>query len=589
MTVIKGVPVSPGFAHGVAIVYDYEVGLKFSVANRDVLPSEVDEEWQRLDAALAESSRDLKLVTKLAGENSESATSLSLLTAHAAMTAEIASMVKKQVSRDCVNVEQALDSVIAEWVERLTRLDSDYLRQREQDVRDVGRRITRYLAGSMPWSKGPLAADSIVVTRELLPSEAIELANCGVLAIVSEHGGRYSHTAILARSLGIPMVTGVVDAARFIHPGTPLLVDGDTGIIVTNPTTHERNVFFEQVKRSLTTQSPAEPESQSCITRDGVCIEFGANLSRPEEVSAVAEHKLEWVGLFRTEFLFMESRERPDTGTQIAVYANAARGLAGRPLVVRTFDLGRDKLPPFLLTEEPRQQKGLGLGGLRFSLTEKLLFESQLKAILTVAQEYDLQILLPMVIGVDDFSRGVSTIQAVADRYGFMRIPPIGAMIETPAALFALDEILDQADFIALGTNDLTQYLLATDRGLPEGEGECTAMHPAVLRAIKTVVGAATRLQCPLCVCGEEASDPAFACLLVGLDVRSLSMAPKQASAVRKAISEINARDACDVAERALSCSSVAEVRTLLDEWLPPATPQAAINADFSILMSVSE
>ena len=567
MTVLKGIPVAPGLASGTAIVYDFEVGRKLCVPSSDVPRCNVAQEWKRLDEALEESSRDLTHVASLAGEGAGNATSLSLLTAHAAMTAEIASLVKKQIDSKLVNVEQALDSVIGEWVERLTRLDSEYLRQREQDVRDVGRRIARYLAGSMPWSKGPVAANSIVVARELLPSEAVELANCGVLAIVSDHGGRYNHTAILARALEIPMVTGIADASRLIQPGTPLLLDGEAGLVVTYPTTRERDAFSEQMKRlASVTSTQMLSIVEPCVTRDGVAVELAANIGGPEEIPLVAEQRLDAVRLLRTEFLFMQSHERPDTQTQIEMYTCMARGLEGRPLVVRTFDLGGDKLPPFLAAEDSGQHRGLHLGGLRFSLTERRLFESQLKAVLSVSQEYDLHILLPMVVGADDFSRAVSTIQQVADRCGSLRVPPIGAMIETPAALFSIDEILDLADFVALGTNDLTQYLLATDRDLAVDEDDCTAMHPAVLRAIKTVVDAATRLQCPLCVCGEEVNDPGFAGLLVGFGVRALSLSPKQAPDIRAAIRQIDSRDAHVVAERALSCHSVADVKALIAE-----------------------
>ena len=568
MTILNGIAVAPGLSSGTAIVYDFEVGRKLRVMPSEEAGCDVPREWERLDKALEQSRRDLTHVAKLAGSGSGKANSLSLLSAHAAMTAEIASLVKEHIEREQVNAEQALDSVVGVWAERLTRLDSEYLRQREQDVRDVGRRMTRYLAGSMPWSKGPLKADSIVVARELLPSEAIELANCNVLAIVADHGGRYSHTAILARSLGIPMITGVADAAQLIHPGASLLVDGGTGIVVVNPTAQERSVFTERERLSVSASSTIPIDTdEPCVTQDGVVIELLANIDRPEQIAAVAQQHLEGVGLLRTEFLFMETQERPDTTTHRTIYTNMAKHLAGQPLVVRTFDLGREKLPPFLLAEETELPKGLHLGGLRFSLAEVEMFETQIQAILAVAQDHDVRILLPMVVGSDDLAQAIATIRRVADRCGLKDTPPIGAMIETPAALFGLDQILDLADFVALGTNDLTQYLLATDRALAEAEDDCTAMHPAVLRAIKSVIDAANRLRCPLCVCGEEASDPDFACLLVGLGVRQLSVNPRQAGEVRLAIRQIDSHDAYRIASRAIDCHSASEVRAILDEW----------------------
>jgi phosphotransferase system enzyme I (PtsI) len=291
-----------------------------------------------------------------------------------------------------------------------------------------------------------------------------------------------------------------------------------------------------------------------------------ANTSLPEEIEAVAKHGLAGVGLFRTEFLFLESRERPSLQTQVEMYDNMAKGLNGQPLVIRTFDLGGDKLPPFLLTEEPETHCKLHLRGLRFSLAERNLLEEQLHAILQVAQTSDVHILFPMVIGRDDLSQAIAAVDRVVKKFDFLRTPPIGAMIETPAALYALDEILDLADFIALGTNDLTQYMLATDRDLAEGQDDCTAMHPAVLRAIKQVVLAAEKHQCPVCVCGEEAGDVDFACLLIGLGIRELSLSPGRGVVVRQVLHGINSQAAAKTAARALRCQSPGEVRALLAE-----------------------
>lgn len=587
MTVLEGTPVSPGLASGTAIVYDFEVGRKMRTESTEAAACDVPREWKRLDMAIKQSSRDFDHIAKLSGDGSGNATSLSILAAHAAMTAEIASLVKEHIDREQVNVEQALDSVIGVWVERLARLDSEYLRQREQDVRDVGRRMARHLAGSMPWTNGPLKSDSIVVARELLPSEAIELSNCGVLAIVADHGGRYSHTAILARALGIPMITGVVDAAQVIHPGEHLLVDGETGVVVVNPTAKEQDDFSKRERSFASVSSTIAIEGvEPCVTCDGVSVELMANVGRSEEIPWVAEQHLEGVGLFRTELVFMEAIERPDTAAQRAIYSEVAEQLVGHPLVVRTFDLGRDKLPAFMLAQDAERPRGLHLRGLRFSLAEVDLFESQLQAILEVSQDHDLRILLPMVVGGDDFAQAISTIQQVADRCGLLNTPPIGAMIETPAALFALDQILDLADFVALGTNDLTQYLLATDRGLAEAADDCTAMHPTVLRAIKSVIDAANRLQCPLSVCGEEASDPDFACLLVGMGVRELSLNPRHAGTVRAAIRQIDASEAALAASLAIDCHSVPEVRAVVREWR--SRDDAGANFDAKLSDSVT-
>jgi phosphotransferase system enzyme I (PtsI) len=564
---LEGIPISPGYASGIAVVYDFDVGRRIEVPASDATSFEVESEWKRLDEALERSHQDLQLLEETACDKPGLSKSLAVLSAHAAMTHEIAALVKQYVGRELVNVEEALDAVVRDWVDRLQRLDSAYLRQREQDVRDVGRRVTRYLAGSLPWNKGPLPRGSIVVAHELLPSEAIELVNCGVVAIVSEHGGKYSHTAIVARSLGIPAITGVSRVSSQIHPGTRLLVDGQTGNIVVAPTVSAEQAFTklqqEYADRKLSVKACG---NLPCATEDGVTVSLLANIGLPEETDAVGEFNLAGVGLFRTEFLFLESHERPSVQKQVEIYDKIARDLEGQPLVIRTFDLGGDKLPPFLLAEQSDAQDSLHLRGLRFSLAERNLLDEQLQAILRVAQTADIRILFPMVIGSDDLAQAMAAIDRILEKCGYLRTPPIGAMIETPAALYSLAEILDLADFLALGTNDLTQYMLATDRDLAERQDDCTALHPAVLRAIKQVVEAAEKHQCPVCVCGEEAGDADFACLLIGLGIRELSLSPVRVGAVRQALRGIKERDAVETANRALACQNPQEVRALLTQ-----------------------
>ena len=565
MKYLEGIPISPGYANGIAVIYDYEVGRRIEVTTSELTSSEVESEWKRLDEALERSRQDLQLLDQTASGNPSLSKSVAVLSAHAAMTQEIAALVKQHIGRELVNVEEALESVVCDWVERLQRLDSAYLRQREQDVRDVGRRMTRYLAGSLPWNKGPLPPGSIVVAHELMPSEAIELVNCGVVAIVSEHGGKYSHTAIVARSLGIPAVTGVNRVFSQIHPGTRLLVDGQRGNIIVAPTESEENSFAslkkEYENRILSIKAGG---NLPCATEDGVSVSLLANIGLPEEIDAVKEFNLDGVGLFRTEFLFLESHERPSVRKQFEVYDKIAGDLDGRPVVIRTFDLGGDKLPPFLLEEQSDAQDSLHLRGLRFSLAERTLLDEQLQAILRVAQTSDIRILFPMVIGSDDLAQAIAAIDRIVEKCGYLRTPPIGAMIETPAALYSLPEILDLADFLALGTNDLTQYMLATDRDLAEGQNDCTALHPAVLRAIKQVVEVSKKHQCPVCVCGEEAGDADFACLLIGLGIRELSLSPIRAGNVCQVLRGIKERDAVETAKQSLCCHNPQEVRELL-------------------------
>lgn len=566
---LEGIPISPGYASGIAVVYDYEIERRLELPHRTISHCDVESECNRLDEALEQSDQNWNRVEQTAMGEPGLTESAALLSAHSVVAKEIVALVKQHIGREAVNVEQALDSVIGDIVQRLQRLDSAYFREREQDIRDVGRQINRHLAGSLAWTTVALPPHSVIVARELLPSEAIELAHNGVVAIVSEYGGPYSHTAIVARSLGIPAITGISNVTSKINSGMRLLVNGDTGSVMIAPSQSDEDIFvkrkqeFDRLAASLTVK-----EQLPSVTQDGIEITLLANIGRPEELDGVAEHYLAGTGLFRTEFLFLESHERPSFEMQREVYERMAKSIDQQPLVIRTFDLGGDKIPPFLVSEDLETQGSLHLRGLRFLLAERRLLDDQLRAVIQVAQTSDVRILFPMVIGSDDFARAISVVDSIVDRLGALQRPPIGAMIETPAALYALDEILDLADFVAVGTNDLTQYMLAADRDLSEGINDCTAMHPAVLRAIKQVLEAAEQRQCPVCVCGEEAGEADFACLLIGLGVRELSLSPARAASVRHALRSIDCQRASEVADLALRCRTPQQVRELLREWL---------------------
>jgi phosphoenolpyruvate-protein phosphotransferase (PTS system enzyme I) len=564
MHVLKGIAISPGYADGVAVVYDYETDYQLERPDRDILPAELGAEHGRLDDATEQSQGELKQAEQSSRGPETPADSTAVLSSHAQLVQDIAAQVKQHLSRELVNVEQALDNVVGELVDRLCQLENVYLRSREQDIRDVGRRMMRHLTGSPRFPFSHLPEHAVIVARELLPSEAVELSRAGLAAIVTEQGGTDSHTAILARALGIPSVTGLVDVTSQIQSGMRLLVDGEAGRVTIAPSAAELAEFSTSGENyQRTTAAMAADESLPCVTRDGIAISLFGNIGRPEEAEQIGIHNLSGVGLFRTEFLFLESQERPGFETQCEMYAQAANALEDRPLVIRTFDLGGDKLPPFLASQRSGPRPSRHLRGLRFSLAERLLFETQLRAIVQVAQTADVRILFPMIVGSHDFSRAIAAVDQVLDKLDAPRRPALGAMIETPAALFALEEILELADFVSIGTNDLTQYMLATDRRAADLTDECTAWHPAVLRAIQRVVDAAG-MDCPVCVCGEEAGEPDFARLLIGLGVRELSMTPARAAPVRQALRRIDCSTMRELANHALRCATPREVRQLL-------------------------
>jgi phosphotransferase system enzyme I (PtsI) len=575
MPLLKGIPVSPGYAEATAVVYDYEVHRRLDVPRRDVSPSEIHQEYRRLDEAVEQSSKELERAEAFARSGPGPGDSAAIFSAHSLLVREVAQKVQEHVRQELVNVEQALEAVIDDLAGRLGQLKHARSRDREQDVRDVGRRMFRHLTDGPPWPPESLPAGSAVVARELLPSEAVELARSGVVAIVAEQGGKDSHTAILARSWGIPAVVGIARVTAHIQPGMCLLVDGCAGEVLVNPSPSEV-ARFSELKREFDRSASAASagEALPCVTRDGVGISLLANIGLPEEVEQVLEHRLGGVGLFRTEFLFLESREPPSFQRQLDIYKRVAEALGDRPLVIRTFDFGGDKTPPFLASPHAEPHPSLALRGLRFSLAERRLFETQLRALVQVAQQSDVRALFPMVVGHHDLSRACAALADVITDLGVPKRPLLGAMVETPAALFALEEILELVDFLAIGTNDLTQYMLALDRDEAELSEACTPWHPLVLRAIRQVIKAAAAKDRPVCVCGEEAGEPGFACLLAGLGVRELSLSPGRAARVRHALRGVRCRDAEEVAHKALGCSSPEEVRERLAGLVPPVAQQ---------------
>ncbi len=568
---MEGTTLSTGLAKGVAVVVGYELQRTFVLAKVDerdsISRADVGLECERMDGALKRSQEDLNTFTSAASDTPSLSAAVELLSVHATMATEIASAVKKQISSSLVGVEDALDSVISGWVNRLQKLDSDYLREREIDVRDVGQRMMRHLIGVAPADDVEFPQEAIIVARELVPSDAIALANSGVVGIVTELGGTLGHTAIIARSLGIPAVSGIRNVTQRIASGATLLVDGDTGFVTAEPTDDQLVAFAGCVadakRRSIHESKIA---SGPCQTLDGTEIALYGNVGLQGDIDQVLERGLAGVGLFRTEFIYMQSKDRPDVESQRFIYAEMAERLGDRPLVIRTFDLGGEKLPLFLSLDRQSGTSNTNLRGLRFSLGEQNLLRDQLTAIVHVAQTANVRILFPMVIGGHDFSQAIAIVNEVMHECGASKRPLIGAMIETPAALFCLEEILELADFITIGTNDLTQYLLAADRELSSAHENVTVMHPAVLRAIHQIVTSAQQWDCPVCVCGEEAGEPEFVEIFIGLGGRELSLSPSRANRMRAAIGGIDIAVAKLLARQALACRSAQDVRELFSQ-----------------------
>lgn len=568
MELLVGRPVSPGFAQGTAVLFDTDE--KVEVPKYQIAQTDVDRELERFRQALTRSSCDMEeLETRVSSELGY--THSSIFSAHLSLLHDkgFVERIRGRIRNDCVNAEQAVDLVIADLVERMTSLENPYFRERAQDIRDIGNRLMKQLVEGGARQLSRLGAQSVIVAHELLPSETIDLDREHVVAVVTEEGGENSHAAILARALGIPAVTGVSGATSRIAPGSQILVDGQSGRITLAPTDVALNDFRVHTQEFADTASTAvRDEYHRCTTLDGVEVALLANINRPDETPLVAEHHLEGVGLFRTEFMFMDLPDPPDFERQVTEYRRVIESLRGRPLVIRTLDLGGDKLPRFF-AQAREGNPNLGLRGLRFSLAHQDIFDTQLRAIMAACDRpglSDLRVLFPMVLGEDDLQEAIDRFRTISSQVKPAYSPAIGAMIETPSTLFALKPILKLVDFVSIGTNDLTQFMLAADRNAVQLAGDYSVLHPSVLRAIRAVVDACGVEGRDVCVCGEAAGDPATAGLLLGLGVRQLSLSPRRAAKVRSAIRRCKFAHLRSLAERALGAKSAKDIRQMLLE-----------------------
>ena len=463
--------------------------------------------------------------------------------------------------------EVAWDSAVAGVAQRFTDLDDAYLRVRAEDVREVGRRILDHLMGlgATTVLRGP----GILVVRELGAAQAATLDPSMVHGIAVATGSPTSHAAILARALGVPAVLNAGEAIMTIAEEVVLMVDGDAGTITIEPdeatVVAAQRAQADRVEASEQTRRDAEGPA---VTQDGVAIEVAATIAGSDDAARAVAGGADGVGLFRTEFLFMNRDDAPSEQQQIDAYSAAAAALGGRRLIIRTLDGGADK-PIGYLPQAHEANPFLGRRGLRLSLANPELLGVQLRAMLRVAADHpNIAIMFPVVATLAELRQARSVLQMARvelDRAGLVAgTPQVGVMIEVPSAALMADALVPEVDFFSIGTNDLTQYVLAADRGNPAVAGVADAAHPAVLRLIAHVCQVAKSHGRPVGVCGEAAADPDIAPLLIGLGVRELSVVTPKIGVIKALVRTLDVANLARLAVDALACGDAAEVRELL-------------------------
>ncbi len=456
----------------------------------------------------------------------------------------------------------AVAAAVAAW----EAVDDPYLRARAADLRSVGDQVLRLLLG-LP-ARALARGAGIVVAADLAPADVVALDPAAIRGIACAFGGPASHAAILARSLGIPAVVAVGRALLGVRDGTLLALDGEAGTVTVAPPAAAVRAAEERRRRSGREEAAARARAHlPAVTRDGVPVHVAANVAGLADVAAAVAAGADGVGLLRTEFLFLGADHLPTEDEQERAYRAAAEALEGRPLVLRTLDVGADKPLPYLPREEERNPS-LGLRGLRLGLRDPQLLADQLRAALRVAADHDVRVMFPMVATVDELRQAREALDAARDSLAAegVAVPDriaLGIMVEVPSAALLVEAFVPHVDFFSLGTNDLAQYTLAADRGNAEVAALADALHPAVLRLVERTAQAATEGGRGVAVCGEVAGDPLAIPLLLGLGVTELSMAPVRIAVAKEAVRATEVGRARRLAREALAADSAAEVRRL--------------------------
>jgi multiphosphoryl transfer protein len=573
---LSGLPGAPGAALGAA--------RHFRAAEPEIPTepaSDPEEEWKALGRAIERVRKEIEAtrdsVAARAGEYSAAIFDAHLLFLDDEALLEPA---RSAIFEQGLNAAQAWAAAAESVAAGYRRLDDEYLRARAEDLTGVARQVVAQLVGG-DRSGGAVVEPGIVIAPDLTPADTAALDRELVRGIATAYGSATSHSAILARSLGIPAVVGVGEHLLEVPEGKHLVLDGDAGVVYVEPGEElVRGYERRQAEREQFALRALASAGRPAQTLDGRRIEVVANVGSPADVDAAVRNGAEGVGLLRTEFLFLERDSLPSEEEQLSAYAEMAERLHGRPLIVRTLDVGADKPLPYL-PRRPEANPFLGVRGIRLGLDQPELLETQLRAALRAAASYPLKVMFPMVATLAEYREAVSALARAREQLDQAGEPAgemeVGIMVEVPAAALAADAFAPEVDFFSIGTNDLTQYTLAAERGNERVADLADALHPAVLRLIQAVTESAQAHGKWVGVCGELASEPLAVPALVGLGVTELSVNPPAIPAIKEAVREVDSGAASTLVSEALRLASADDVRALLaGEAAPVATSEEA-------------
>jgi len=570
--VLQGIPASQGIAYGQVFVF---IQTEVEVPHYQVDEGKRAAELDRFDKAVLLTRQQ---ITKIQAEVEKNIgpDEARIFDAHL-MVLEDQALIA-EMTRDFettgLNIETCFNKVSQRYIQAFAEIDDEYLRERASDIRDVAQRVLQNLLGQAENSLSRLADKRIVVANDISPSDSASIDRSAALALVTDSGSKTSHAVIVARSMKVPAIVGMRNLTKTVRNGEWVIVDGYDGVVILNPSEATLHRYGEIQKEKKTHEGMLlEANREPAVTKDGHAVTLMANIEKVDEVGLVQEYNAEGVGLFRTEYLYLNNSRMPTEAEQVEAYVTVAKALAPNPVIIRTLDLGGDKPMAGNSDLFPKENNPfMGFRAIRFCLEHTDIFKDQLRAVLAASAHGVIKLMYPMISGAEELARANAVLEECKLELTERGTPfdqdlVVGSMIEIPSAAATADILADQCGFFSIGTNDLIQYLLAIDRMNSRIAHLYEPTHPAVLRVIKQVIDEGHRKSITVGVCGEMAGDPVFVPLLLGLGADSLSMTPPLIPAVRYLIRAMTMADARKLADQAMTMSDPKKIYQLCHEF----------------------
>ncbi len=570
---IKGIPASNGIGIGRALVYLEEDKSK-EYTGKKIGETQLENEMARFAEAVQIAGKKLEEAKVKASKIFEEK-DLQLFEAYIKVLGDpiLNDMVRTNIQKQYLCAEASVLEAVDKIKAMFLTIDNDYMKQRAEDVENVGSYILDALLGRERIDLSQLEADTILIARDLTPADTVALDKARIKGFAIAKGGETSHTAIVARMLEIPAVVGCGENILKISSGETVILDCTEGTVISNPGSEQLRFYMQKQQKHLAVQEEiGQLKEKPAVTIDGIRVELFGNIGKPEEALSVVEKGGQGIGLFRTEFLYMDRNQLPSEEEQFQAYKKAAEIMGGMPCIIRTLDIGGDKQIKSL--ELPAEENPfLGYRAIRICLKEVEIFKTQLKAILRASTYGTLKIMFPMISGIEELRAAKKILDEVKNSLDEKGIPydrniQVGIMIEIPSAAMTADILAKEADFFSIGTNDLCQYSLAVDRMNENVSYLYNPMHPGVLRLIKNVIEAGHEAGIKVGMCGEMASNVESAAVLLGLGLDEFSMAPSSIPYIKKTICNLTFEKAGDIAENVLKISDAAQIRNYVKERL---------------------